>query len=253
MRFAKGPEIRFISHLDLLRVVELTLRRSGLPLVFSEGFSPHPRLHAGPPLPVGIVGAAEWIDIELAVDLDPEEIARRLNAVAQPGLTFLGGRVVTRGVPALTAALALASYTLAFPAEWRGRFAEIRARAEAFGRAASFPIVEMRKEKERTIDFRRAVRRLELHEAGESLVMRVVMQIADPQGHNTNPVGLLKHVFGIAIDEMGAVQMTRDGLLPDVARDGARDAGADAESDAITAGPAALADDDLADALADAR
>jgi len=218
MRFEKGPEIRFISHLDVLRVVELTLRRSGLPLVFSEGFSPHPRVHAGPPLPVGITGRAEWIDIELATEIAPEEVARRLNAVAQPGFTFLGGRVITRDVPALTATLALASYTLTFPAEWRERFAELRERAEAFARTASFPIVEVRKEKERTIDFRRAVRRLEVHET-DTLVARALLQIADAEGHNTNPIGLLKNVFGIAVDDLGYVAMERDGLFPEFGRE----------------------------------
>jgi radical SAM family uncharacterized protein/radical SAM-linked protein len=241
MRFAKGTEVRFISHLDLLRVVELMLRRSGLPLVFSEGFSPRPRLHAGPPLPLGITGRAEWIDVELATEMSADAVAERLNAVAQPGVTFLGGRVVSRDVPALTASLALASYTLTFPRAWGARFAELRARAAAFQRAESTPVVEERKGKTRTVDLRRAVRRLELHET-DTLVARTLLQIADASGHNANPIGLLRRVFGLALDEIGAVAMERDGLFPDVAQDaGLRDAPDAAPDRAGASVPEALA------------
>src|SRR5262249_14742472 len=149
----------------------------------------------------GITGRTEWIDLELATDLGPDEVARRLNAGAQPGLTFLGGRVVTRDVPALTATLALASYTIAFPAAWGARFAALRARADAFALADTFIVVEERKGKERTVDFRRAVRRLELRANGDALVAHAVLQIADASGHNANPIGLLKHVFGVALEE----------------------------------------------------
>lgn len=237
LRFSKGEEIRFISHLDLLRVVELTLRRSGLPLVFSDGFSPRPRIHAGPPLPLGITGRAEWIDVELACDLAPEEAARRLNAVAQPGLAFLGGRVVTRDVPALTASLALASYVLTIPERWRARFGDLRARAAAFLAAAEHVVLAERKGKPRRVDYRRGVRRLEVHET-DTLVVRTLLQIADPEGHNVNPIGLLRHVFGIGLEEMGLVAMERDGLFPEMPR-AAGDGGA--AHAAVSAGAAGIA------------
>lgn len=221
LRFAKGREIRFISHLDVLRVVELTLRRSGFPLVFTEGFSPHPRVHAGPPLPLGMTSRSEWIDIELAAEIEPEEVVRRLNEVAQPGLEFLDARVVGREGASLAAALTLASYTLTFPEAWRERFAALRERAEAFRVVATLPVVEERKGKAKTTDLRRAVRRLEAHET-DTLVLRMLLQIGDAAGHNVNPIGVLKHLFGLAMDEIGYVAIDRDGLFPDLEPRGAR-------------------------------
>ncbi|MFN0151937.1 MAG: TIGR03960 family B12-binding radical SAM protein [bacterium] len=221
LRFAKGPEVRFISHLDVLRVVELTLRRTGFPLVFSEGFSPHPRIHAGPPLPLGLTSRAEWIDVELEADLHPDELLARLNASAQPGIEFLEARAIARGASSLTAMLTLASYVVTFPEAWRDRFSDLRARADAFRAAPEFVAVEVRKGKDasktktKTTDLRRAVRRLELHET-DTLVMRLLLQIAHESGHNANPIAVLRHVFDVAMDEMGLVSMERDGLFPEI-------------------------------------
>ena len=63
--FEKGPEIRFIGHLDLMRTMQRALRRSGLPLSFSKGFNPHIRLSFAVPLSVGVVGENELMDVPL--------------------------------------------------------------------------------------------------------------------------------------------------------------------------------------------
>ncbi|MCL5961474.1 MAG: TIGR03936 family radical SAM-associated protein [Chloroflexi bacterium] len=63
--FSKGPEIKYISHLDLLRMWERILRRAGVPLAYTRGFNPHPRLALAAPLPVGVLGSAEMLEIFL--------------------------------------------------------------------------------------------------------------------------------------------------------------------------------------------
>ncbi len=61
---------RYFTHLEVLRLVQRALRRTGWPLRFSEGFHPHPRLSMGPSLPVGVEGAGEFFDIELRAPAD---------------------------------------------------------------------------------------------------------------------------------------------------------------------------------------
>lgn len=63
--FRKGGRERFLSHLEMLGVIQRALRRSGLPLRYTRGFHPHPRLSMGPSLAVGIEGLREFFDIEL--------------------------------------------------------------------------------------------------------------------------------------------------------------------------------------------
>jgi hypothetical protein len=70
IEYAKQDSARFLSHLELVRVFSRALRRSGLPLVFTQGFSPHPRVSYGPSLGVGVAGRREYLDVELDVRPD---------------------------------------------------------------------------------------------------------------------------------------------------------------------------------------
>jgi radical SAM family uncharacterized protein/radical SAM-linked protein len=114
IEFAKGATMRFLSHLDLMRTWERTLRRSGLPLAFTQGHHPHIKMSFGPPLPLGFRSRAEVFDLELnrppGVDL-----AERLNAVLPDGLTVTGFRPILYKTPSLMSQLEGASYRVRFP------------------------------------------------------------------------------------------------------------------------------------------
>ncbi|NLG85391.1 MAG: DUF2344 domain-containing protein, partial [Firmicutes bacterium] len=112
-RLAKRGKMRFLSHLDLMRTVARAFRRAGLPLVYSEGFHPHPLFSFGPALAVGIESEAEYFDAVLREDPGPEEeICARLNAVLPQGLVIrAAGRPLLDG-RSLAALLDAASYHL---------------------------------------------------------------------------------------------------------------------------------------------
>lgn len=63
IRFKRGAEIKYISHLDLIRVWQRAFRRAGVMLAYSEGFNPHPRLSLAAPLALGVTGEAELMDV----------------------------------------------------------------------------------------------------------------------------------------------------------------------------------------------
>jgi len=114
IRFEKGSAMRFTSHLDLMRTWERALRRSGLPLAFSQGHHPHIKMSFGPPLPLGYRSRAEVFDLELsrppAVDL-----AERLDAVLPEGLRLISFRPILYKTPSLMSQLEGASYRVRFP------------------------------------------------------------------------------------------------------------------------------------------
>ncbi len=83
--FAKTPAMRFTGHLDLHRAWERTFRRAGLPLAYSEGFNPHPRLNLASALPLGFTGQGEVIDAWLEQDLPLPEIQAALQRALPPG------------------------------------------------------------------------------------------------------------------------------------------------------------------------
>ena len=95
VRYSKGAAVRFISHLDIVRAVLRALAISELPVVYTQGFNPHPKLSFGPPLPVGATGEAEFFDLEFTRALAVEEIRAKLGAGLPEGLRVLSVSALT--------------------------------------------------------------------------------------------------------------------------------------------------------------
>ncbi len=114
IRFRKGGELRFLSHHDLLRAFERMMRRAGLPLRFSQGFHPKPRMVFASALGLGIVGCQEVLEIELEEPLVCELVHARLAEQAPHGMEVLS---VQRIDPRTTARAHRAVYELPVPVD----------------------------------------------------------------------------------------------------------------------------------------
>lgn len=88
-QFRKGQELRFLSHLDLIRTLERAVRRGRLPIAFSEGFSPRPKMSFGSALAVGIMSEAEYADFEFTERIEPNEFMTTFNSVLPTGLEVI--------------------------------------------------------------------------------------------------------------------------------------------------------------------
>ncbi|WP_165859361.1 TIGR03936 family radical SAM-associated protein [Desulfofundulus salinus] len=110
IEFRKEGPARFISHLDLVRTLERAMRRAGLPLAFSQGFNPHPRFSLGAPLPVGVKGEKEYLDLELVAALPVDEMLKRLSDQLPRGLKMTRVWRIPGDAPALMATLEKATY-----------------------------------------------------------------------------------------------------------------------------------------------
>jgi radical SAM-linked protein len=109
-RFEKSGRLRFLGHLDLVRMLMRALRRAGVPLVYSQGFNPKPKVSFGPALSVGLTSEGEYMDFEAWERIDPKELRRRVQAVLPPGLTFVMIRSLHRGTPKLGDTIRAARY-----------------------------------------------------------------------------------------------------------------------------------------------
>lgn len=89
VRFTKAGAARFLSQHDVRRAWERVTRRAGLPLAYSRGFSPKPRLSFGPPLPVGAEGRREYMTMALRDPLAASQVQARLTAAAIPGMAVV--------------------------------------------------------------------------------------------------------------------------------------------------------------------
>ncbi len=115
--FEKFPRIRHIGHLDLMRAMQRALRRSGLPVKFSQGFNPHLLLTFAAPLSVGMAGKREIMEIPLAADVTEAEFLEKINAALPPELPCLSARIVEDKHPASMASLFAAEYEIVIDSE----------------------------------------------------------------------------------------------------------------------------------------
>lgn len=112
MTFAKGEEIKYISHLDLIRAWERLLRRAGAPLAYSKGFNPHPKFSVAAPLAVGLTGEAELMDIILEGDLSPEQFREMIEPQMPVGLRIVQVVEVPLDEPSLQSRLRFVEYVV---------------------------------------------------------------------------------------------------------------------------------------------
>lgn len=89
LRYEKGEAAKYISHLDFLRAITRTIRRTGLPVKYSEGFNPHMKLSFALALPIGTTGITELMEIELNEEISPALLLERLNSEALMGIRFI--------------------------------------------------------------------------------------------------------------------------------------------------------------------
>ena len=113
--YRKLGRTAYTSHLDLVRAFPRMLRRVGLPLYYSEGFRPLPRLTFGPALPVGTASLCEHVDVRLRADEDPDldQLCERLNEAAIDGIEFFEHRVLGPHDAALNRVIEETEYVVA--------------------------------------------------------------------------------------------------------------------------------------------
>ena len=113
--FEKGEALRHIGHLDLMRTMQRALRRSGLPIKYSNGFNPHIRLSFAAPLSVGVIGLNELMEVPLEDGVSEAQFQQEMNAVLPSCLHICACRCVSDEFPALMSLVAGADYRITFP------------------------------------------------------------------------------------------------------------------------------------------
>ena len=117
IKFTKDADIKFVSHLDLMRTIQRIVRRAELPVEYSKGFNPHMALAIAQPLSVGVYSEGDYLDLNLTEDMNEEAVKEKLNEFSANGIRFLevSKSPVIHNVKRLPAAMALldaANYTI---------------------------------------------------------------------------------------------------------------------------------------------
>jgi radical SAM-linked protein len=110
LTFAKKAQIKYISHLDLALAWERALRRAAIPLVYSQGFNPRPKIQIASGLPLGTTGRAELIDIIISPPLEPQQALQQIRRALPAGLVLHKVEAVPLNAPSLQNLLRQADY-----------------------------------------------------------------------------------------------------------------------------------------------
>ena len=154
VRFTKLGKIRFLSHRDLARIWERSLRRSGINVSYSEGFSPRPRLSFGLALSTGHESLGEYLDIDLAEDIDPAELPGIVSPSLPDGMVAQVAIPIAPGIESLQQAVTSSSWRIELAGLPSAQVADAVARVHA---AADLPIIVERKGKDVTFDAQPAI------------------------------------------------------------------------------------------------
>ena len=156
VRFTKAGKIRFLSHRDLARVWERGLRRAGIPVAYSEGFSPRPRLSFGLALSTGYESLGEYLDIDLAPEaaVGPHDLPAVVSPHLPAGMDATAAIVLEPGTDSLQQAVTSCDWRIEVVGPTTAEAAERVAAALA---APELPVVVERKGTQSEIDCRPAI------------------------------------------------------------------------------------------------
>jgi radical SAM-linked protein len=160
IRYAKRGRLRFTSHRDVSRAIERAVARAGIPMAYSSGFHPHPRISYAGASPTGAASEAEYVELGLAQPCAAGDVRRDLDAVLPEGLDVVEAVDATESVAGSLTDLLQAS-------RWRldvvgATPEEVAAAAERFLATDAVPVERMTKKGLRSFDCRAAVVALEV-------------------------------------------------------------------------------------------
>lgn len=196
--FSKEGDIKYISHLDVMRMFRRAFKRAGLDLVYSNGFNPHPKLSIAAPLPLGFTSTDEWMDVETKEDFRADNLKQALQQEMPVGITILEVRAKelqpNKANPMLAARVTAAKYMIAadLPEQTLAKIQQDT--AEQF-LAQEHIFVEKRQKKKKTmqkVDIRNKIRSLLLHRVDDKLFLSTLLSTGSAS--NLNP-SLLLHAF----------------------------------------------------------
>jgi radical SAM-linked protein len=120
LKFTKEEVIKYTSHLDMVRMFKRAFQRSGIRLVFSAGFNPHPKMTLAQPLSLGYTSVGEWIEFDTVSDITPEDVKSTLTNVLPPGIKILEIESMQPDEKSLASRCDAAEYTIAMCLDYAG-------------------------------------------------------------------------------------------------------------------------------------
>jgi radical SAM-linked protein len=219
IRFAKRGRLRFLSHRDVARSVERAVRRAGVPVAHSHGFSPHPRLSWVGAAPTGTASEAEYLEIGLTSMVEPSALVSALDAALPDGLDILDA--VVAEAPSLPDRIDASRWVIELPGVAP---ADLRAAVDALLALDTLVVERVMPAGRRQIDVRAAVATAEVgggsrpsgaDGGGVCAILTTVVRQTTPAVRPDEVLGALDVVAGLRPPVPAKATRMAQGLLDD--------------------------------------
>ncbi len=189
LTFAKKAQIKYISHLDLALTWERALRRAQIPLAYSQGFNPQPKMQFASSLPLGTISRAEIVDVIITEPVEPTVAFEKIQGALPSGVELCSIEEAPLKTPALQSLLRQAEYWVTVETELSAE--ALAPRIETLLAADKIMQTRQRKKRAEEIDLRPWLYELYLKSVADGEV-RLHMRLAAGQSGNLRPAEVLK-------------------------------------------------------------
>lgn len=212
IEFAKTGSARFLSHLELVRAFERALRRAAVPLAFSEGFHPHPKLSFASALAVGVSGQREYLDVELKETVDVSQIYKQLCNTVPEGIEIKRLQQVDDKTPSLMAVVNCAQYQVIAALGIEVGQEEVDTLLQVFCKRERIIMERETKRGKKEVDIRPGIYLLEGRVTKKRLTLNMLLALGEPL--TVRPQEVLEALVrdtGLPVDP-GDARIVRTGL-----------------------------------------
>lgn len=184
IKFSKEGYIRYISHLDMLRLFKRAFKTNDVPLDYSQGFNPHPKMGFAQPLSLGYTASCEYIEFETVTPCNMSEIKERMATSMPEGITIIDAFPIDIKAKSLASIVTLALYTVTMPRDLKLSADDMNALLRDY-LAQNEILAEKKQKKTKKIiekDIKAQIKGLECYEADGVLKLKMLLDC----GSNSN-------------------------------------------------------------------
>ncbi len=188
IQFSKHGVMKFIGHLDMMRYFQKAIRRAGIDIAYSGGFSPHQIMSFAAPLGVGMESDGEYMDIEVHSHPGASAMQESLNAVMADGIRILSVRALPDKAPNAMASVAAAGYLVRFREGYAPAFLD-RDTLAHFYEKSSIPFLKKTKKGEHMLDLKPSIYELTWEQDG------IYMLVDASSSGNIKPAAVMEALY----------------------------------------------------------
>lgn len=190
-KFTKLGYVKFVGHLDTVRMFQRAIRVARIPIAYSQGFNPHAKVYFAMPLSVGVGSTGEYIDIITSEDVDVQKVKEDLNKILPEGIRILEASAIEDGTPSLMSLVTTADYKIVFEKSQLTEEDIVGAKEKI--NSETLVVLKKGKKKTSEVDIKPLIKdfKLEINED----VVTICTKVAAGSGSNLSIDLLLKSIF----------------------------------------------------------